>query len=35
MAVVDENRGKDDFREIMNGFLTEGIIKRREEDEKR
>ncbi len=32
---VDENQGKDDFREIMNGFLAEGIIKRREKDEKR
>jgi len=32
---ADENQGKDDFREIMNGFLTEGIIKRREKDEKR
>ena len=30
---VDENHGKDDFREIINGFLTEGIIKRRKKDE--
>ena len=30
---VDENQGKDDFGEIINGFLTEGIIKRREKDE--
>lgn len=32
---VDESQGKDDFREIINGFLTEGIIKRREKNEKR
>ena len=32
---VDENRGKDDFDEIITGFLKEGIIKRREKDEKR
>ena len=32
---VDENQGKDDFREIINGFWAEGIIKRREKDEKR
>ena len=31
---VDKNQGKDDFREIINGFLTEGIIKRREKNEK-
>lgn len=28
---VDENQGKDDFNEIINKFLKEGIIKRREE----
>ena len=32
---VDESQGKNDFREIINGFLTEGIIKRRVKDEKR
>ncbi|NQT55583.1 MAG: PqqD family protein [Desulfobacteraceae bacterium] len=32
---VDENQGKDDFREIINDFLTEEIIKRREKNEKR
>ncbi|HEA69923.1 MAG TPA: PqqD family protein [Desulfobacterales bacterium] len=32
---VDENQSKDDFLEIVNGFLTEGIIKRREKDGKR
>lgn len=31
---VDENQGKDDFREIINDFLTEGIIKRRDKNEK-
>jgi len=31
---VDENQAKVDFEEIINGFLTEGIIKRREKDEK-
>jgi len=31
---VDENLGKNDFGEIIKGFLTEGIIKRREKDEK-
>ena len=31
---VDENQGKNDFKEIINGFLKEGIIKRREKDEK-
>lgn len=31
---VDENQGKDDFKEILNGFLNEGIIKRREQDDK-
>lgn len=30
---VDENQGKDDFKEIINGFLNEGIIKRRKKDE--
>lgn len=30
---VDENQGKDDFDEIVNNFLNEGIIKRREKDE--
>lgn len=30
---VDEKQGKDDFNEIVNNFLTEGIIKRREKDE--
>lgn len=28
---VDKNQGEDDFREIMKGFLAEGIIKRGEE----
>ena len=32
---VDENQGKNDFREVINDFLTEGIIKRREKNEKR
>jgi len=32
---VDENQGKDDFQEIITGFLKEGIIKRRERNEKR
>jgi len=32
---VDENQGKDDFREIMNGFLTEGIINRAERPDKK
>ena len=32
---VDENQGKDDFREIIDGFWAEGIIKRRDKDEKR
>ena len=32
---VDKNQGKDDFGEIIKGFLTEGIIKRREKNEKR
>ena len=31
---VDENQGKDDFQEIIPGFLKEGIIKRREKNEK-
>ena len=31
---VDENQGKDDFNEIVKNFLNEGIIKRREKDEK-
>ena len=31
---VDENQGKDDFNETVNNFLNEGIIKRREKDEK-
>lgn len=31
---VDENQGKDDFNEIVNNFLNEGIIKRRGKDEK-
>ena len=31
---VDENQGKDDFEEIITGFLKEGIIKGREKDEK-
>lgn len=31
---VDENQGKDDFQEIITGFLGEGIIKRREKNEK-
>lgn len=31
---VEENLGKDDFNEIINRFLSEGIIKRREEDGK-
>ena len=31
---VDENQGKDDFREIVKGFLAEGIIKRRGGNEK-
>ena len=30
---VDENQGKDDFKEIINDFLNEGIIKRRKKDE--
>ena len=30
---VNQNQGEDDFREIVNGFLTEGIIKRRKKDE--
>ena len=32
---VDENRGKDDFEDIITGFLKEGIIKRREKNGKR
>ena len=31
---VDENQGEDDFKEIVNGFLTEGVIKGRKKDEK-
>ena len=31
---VDENQGKDDFNEIVNNFLDEGIVKRKEKDEK-
>ena len=31
---VDENQGRDDFNEIINSFLSEEIIKRREEDGK-
>ncbi|MBW1699658.1 MAG: PqqD family protein [Deltaproteobacteria bacterium] len=31
---VDENQGKDDFQEIIAGFLNEGIIKRRGKNEK-
>jgi len=31
---VDENQGKDDFQEIITGLLKEGIIKRREKNEK-
>ena len=32
---VDQNQGKDGFNEIVNNFLDEGIIKRREKNEKR
>ena len=32
---VDENQGKDDFREIMKGFLAEGIINRAERPDKK
>ena len=32
---VDENQGKDDFREVINGFLTEGIINRAERPDKK
>ena len=32
---VDENQGRNDFGEIIKGFLTEGIIKRRGKNEKR
>ena len=31
---VDENQGKDDFNEIVDNFIKDGIIKRREKDEK-
>ncbi len=31
---IDENQGKDDFNEIVNNFVREGIIKRREKNEK-
>ena len=31
---VDENQGKDDFNEIVNNFLDEGIIERRDKDGK-
>ena len=31
---VDEDQGKDDFQEIITGFLKEGIIERREKNEK-
>ena len=30
---VDENQGKDEFGEIITGFLREGIIERREKNE--
>ena len=32
---VDENQGRVDFGEIITGFLKEGIIKRRDENEKK
>ena len=32
---VDENQGKDDFGEIINGFLNEGIINRAERPDKK
>ena len=32
---VDENQGKDDFNKMVDNFIKEGIIKRREKDEKR
>ena len=32
---VDENQGKDDFGEIIKGFLTEGIINRAERPDKK
>ena len=32
---VDENQGKNDFVEIVNGFLTEGIINRAERPDKK
>jgi len=31
---VAKNQGKDDFNEIINNFIKEGIIRRREKDEK-
>ena len=31
---VDENRGRNDFNEIIKNFLTEGIIERRVKNEK-
>ena len=32
---VDENQGKDDFEEIITGFLKEGIINRAERPDKK